>query len=160
VSERPRGVVLLLLATVVFAALAGGYMALREPAGPSLRPGSPAPGFSLPVAGGAEVSLAELRGRVVFVNFWATWCAPCREEAPSLERLYQSLAGEGFELLGISIDGEGDRAAIEAFRSQYGLTFPIPLDPEKRVYGAYQATGPGARTLRRPSELGRPALCS
>ena len=116
-------------------------MALRQPAGPSLRPGSPAPGFSLPVPGGAEVSLARLRGRVVFVNFWATWCAPCREEAPSLERLYKSLSAEGFELLGISIDSESDGAVVEAFRREYGLTFPIPVDPHKRVYGAYQASG-------------------
>ncbi|MGH7292479.1 MAG: TlpA disulfide reductase family protein, partial [Myxococcota bacterium] len=84
---------------------------------------------------------AELRGRVVFVNFWATWCAPCREEAPSLERLYQSLSGDGFELLGISIDAENDQAKVEAFRKELGLTFPIPRDPQKRVYAAYQASG-------------------
>lgn len=129
------------MASAVLAAVAGGYMALRQPSGPSLRPGSPAPEFALPVPGAADVSLAQLRGRVVFVNFWATWCAPCREEAPSLERLYQSLAGDGFELLGISIDAEDAGPAIEAFRSEYGLTFPIPRDPQKRVYGAYQASG-------------------
>jgi cytochrome c biogenesis protein CcmG/thiol:disulfide interchange protein DsbE len=131
----------LLVASAVFAEVAGGYMALRQPSGPSLRLGSPAPEFSLPVPGAAEVSLVALRGHVVFVNFWATWCAPCREEAPSLERLYKSLSADGFALLGISIDAADAAAAVEAFRSEYGLTFPIPRDPEKPVYGAYQASG-------------------
>ena len=140
-TEQRRGVVPLLVATAVFAAAAGGYMALRQPSGPSLRLGSPAPEFALRVPGGAEVSLAGLRGRVVFVNFWATWCAPCREEAPSLERLYKSLAGDGFELLGISIDTEADFSKVEAFRKELGLTFPIPVDPQKRAYAAYQASG-------------------
>lgn len=140
-SPKRSGILPLLLAVAVFAAAAGAFAVLRAPASPGLRSGSSAPGFSLPLPGGAEISLAELGGRVVFVNFWATWCAPCREEAPSLERLYQTLHAEGFEVLGISIDAEQDEGAVEAFRREFGLTFPIPRDPHKRVYGAYQVSG-------------------
>jgi cytochrome c biogenesis protein CcmG/thiol:disulfide interchange protein DsbE len=140
-SEKRRRVLPLFLAVVIFAAGAAAYVASLEPPAPSLRPGSEAPAFSLPVPGAAEVSLQALRGRVVFVNFWATWCAPCREEAPSLERLYRALKPEGFEVLGISIDSEQDAAAIDAFAAEYRLTFPLPRDPEKRVYDAYQASG-------------------
>jgi peroxiredoxin len=140
-SEKRSGVVPLFVAVALFAAVAAAFALIQEPSGPSLRPGSTAPGFSLPVSGGANVTLASLRGRVLFVNFWATWCAPCREEAPSLERLYQALRPEGFEVLGISIDAERDEAAVEAFKRELGLTFPIPRDADKRTYGAYQASG-------------------
>ena len=77
----------------------------------------------------------------MFVNFWATWCAPCREEAPSLERLYRALRADGFEVLGISIDASADDAAVEAFAREFDLTFPIPRDADKRVYGAYRVSG-------------------
>jgi len=124
-------------AIILLAALVGPAQALE------LKPwsGGATPRLELADLDGKTHRLADYRGRAVLVNFWATWCAPCREEAPSLERLYKSLAGDGFELLGISIDAEADAPAVEAFRSEYGLTFPIPRDPEKRVYGAYQASG-------------------
>jgi len=140
-SENRSGVLPLLVAVAIFAAAAGALVFFREPAGPSLRRGAEAPTFSLPVPGNAKVSLEDLRGRVVFVNFWATWCAPCREEAPSLERLYQGLRDEGFEVLAISIDADKDAAAIDAFTREFAFTFPVPRDPEKRVYAAYQASG-------------------
>ena len=131
----------LFAAVAVFAAAIAVLAWLREPSRPSLRPGSAAPPFSLSIADGGSVSLETFRGRVVFVNFWATWCAPCREEAPSLERLYQAARAEGFEVLGISVDSEQDEAAVERFVRELGLTFPIPRDPHKRVYGAYQVSG-------------------
>jgi len=140
-SEKRRGVVPLFVTVVLFAAGVGAFTLIRQPAGPSLRAGSVAPEFSLPVPGGPDVTLSALRGRVVFVNFWATWCAPCREEAPSLERLYQTLHNEGFEVLGISIDAEKDEAAVDTFKREFGLTFPIPRDPHQRVYAAYQVSG-------------------
>jgi thiol-disulfide isomerase/thioredoxin len=78
---------------------------------------------------------------VVFLNFWATWCAPCREEAPSLQRIYTDLSDEGFELVAISIDPENASAEIEAFRSEFELSFPIVLDAARVAYDAYGATG-------------------
>ena len=103
--------------------------------------GEDAPGFELQKLGGGRVSLEDLRGRVVYVNFWATWCAPCLAEAPALERLYTELAPEGFEIVALSIDSPEDSKAIESFRERFGLKFPILLDPEKLVYSRYGATG-------------------
>jgi peroxiredoxin len=103
--------------------------------------GAPAPGFELPALSGTAVALGDLRGRVVFVNFWATWCPPCREEAPALERLYRRLRGEGFEVVGVSIDDPSGREAVERFRDEFSLSFPLLVDPDRSAYRAYQATG-------------------
>jgi peroxiredoxin len=107
--------------------------------------GSPAPDFALErLADGATVRLSELRGRVVLVSFWATWCAPCEEEMPALERLYRELRAEGFELLAVSVDA--DREAVVAFQQRLGVSFPILLDPEQRVAREWQ-------TFRFPESL-------
>ena len=109
-----------------------------EPVPPLLEAGSRAPQFSLPRLGeGAPVDLAALRGRVVLVNFWATWCKPCEDEMPAMESLYRALGRDGFELLAVSVDA-GD-AEVEAFRDRLGLSFPILRDPDKRVATRYQS---------------------
>ncbi len=96
-----------------------------------------APAFELPRLGdGSTVSLASLRGRVVLLNFWATWCKPCEDELPSMQRLHRALAGPAFELVAVSVDDAP--APVAAFRDRYALSFPILLDPERRVAGAYQ----------------------
>jgi peroxiredoxin len=108
----------------------------------SERPSAPvgegykAPDFRLPALDGAEHSLSALRGRVVLLNFWATWCKPCEDEMPAMQRLYGALAGTGFELLAISVD-EGDDD-VRAFRDRLALRFPILRDPEKQAASAYQ----------------------
>ena len=122
----------LFVAAVVFAAL----WASGPPPDP-IRVGQAAPGFTLPrLDGGAPVRLADLRGKVVFLNFWATWCKPCEQEMPAMQRLYESLAGTDFEMLAVSVDEE--RAPVEAFRARLGLGFPILHDPAKKVSQAYQ----------------------
>ena len=68
--------------------------------------GRPAPEFQLASIDGGTISLAAQRGRLVFLNFWATWCKPCEEEMPAMERLYRALPREDFELLAISVDTE------------------------------------------------------
>jgi thiol-disulfide isomerase/thioredoxin len=97
-----------------------------------------APGFTLPDAGGRKVSLKDYRGKVVFLNFWATWCESCREEMPSMERLYQEFKGKGLEVVAVNIK-EKPRDAL-AFAKELKLTYPVLLDPEGEVgllYGAF-----------------------
>jgi peroxiredoxin len=151
--NRPgSGTLSLLIVAALFAVGVGAYVVLRPPPAPALRTGALAPDFSLPVQGsGAQVTLSSLRGKVVFVNFWATWCTPCRSEAPGLASLYKELRGDGFEILAISIDDASAGAAIEQFRRDFSLEFPIPLDPSKRVYGEYQVFGVPETFLVDPS---------
>ena len=86
----------------------------------------PAPDFLLPDLAGNEVRLSDYRGRVVLLNFWATWCAPCRIEIPSMQRLYQTMDGGDFELLAVSADGTSPPVA--RFVRQYDVGFPVLLD--------------------------------
>lgn len=123
------------------AVLAGGVLATiwyTEPVPAPLEAGRPAPAFALPrLTGGEPATLGALRGKVVLVNFWATWCKPCEDEMPAMERLYHSLAGESFELLAVSVD-VGD-AEVVAFRERLGLSFPILRDPDRRTANRYQS---------------------
>ena len=120
-------------AAVVFAALL-----FSTPPEDPIRPGQRAPGFELPLLDGAtSVSLAGLRGKVVLLNFWATWCGPCEAEMPAMQRLYTALRGTDFEMVAVSVDTSRDE--VDAFRKRLALDFPIALDPEKRVATAYQS---------------------
>lgn len=98
--------------------------------------GSVAPAFTLASLDGAPVSLTDLRGHVVLINFWATWCEPCQREMPAMERLYEAQHAAGFELLAVSV-GEAPEP-VRAFRERLGLTFPILLDSDKTTSAAYQ----------------------
>ncbi len=101
--------------------------------------GGRAPDFALPrVPSGETLRLADLRGRVVLLNFWATWCKPCEEEMPAMQRLHAALADEGLELVAVSVDDE--REAPARFAERLGLGFPILWDPEREVSGLYQAS--------------------
>ena len=96
--------------------------------------------FGLPNLRGDYVKLSDYRGKVVFLNIWATWCPPCREEMPSMESLYQRLKGRNFEILAVSIDQDGEKA-VRPFVAKYGLTFPVLLDPDRKTYRLYGLTG-------------------
>jgi peroxiredoxin len=104
------------------------------------RAGFEAPGFSLPDLDGVTHDLASYRGKVVFLNVWATWCPPCREEMPSMNRLHERYAREGLVVLAVSQD-EGPKEGVEAFARGLGLTFPILLDPEGVVPPRFGVTG-------------------
>jgi peroxiredoxin len=107
--------------------------------------GVEAPAFELPRVGDAgQLRLADLAGKVVLVNFWATWCKPCEDEMPAMERLYRSLGGSGFELVAISVD-ESEEPVVE-FQKRLGLSFPIALDSDQVVASSYQ-------TFRFPESL-------
>jgi len=141
VDSRRRGSIALLLIAGLAAAASAGWMALSRGSAQPLRPGALAPNFELPVLSGGFDGLDRYRGRVLFVNFWATWCTPCREEAPALQVLYERLRDEGFTVLAISIDDRDARDRVKAFADDLELDFPILLDPAQDVYRAYQAYG-------------------
>lgn len=98
--------------------------------------GDPAPQFQLQSLDGRTVRLADLRGKAVIVHFWATWCPPCVEELPALERFYGLLKGKPVELLAISVDDTGAETVREFMRKN-GLTLPVLLDPDKQVAASY-----------------------
>ncbi len=107
---------------------------------PLLGKGVSAPNFSLPGFEGKKVSLTDFKGKVVLLNIWATWCAPCVAEMPSMEKLYQELKGEDFELLAISVDESGAEA-VKPFMDKHKLGFPVLLDTMGEIKNLYQATG-------------------
>jgi peroxiredoxin len=130
-------------AALVAAMVLLGWIAMRGGAAAPLA-NSPAPDFRATLVGGEDVRLSDYRGKVVLLNIWATWCKPCEEEAPSLERLYREIkAGPGaddFEILAVSIDARS-RDAVLPFQSKFSLSFPILFDPDGRVARLYQTTG-------------------
>ncbi len=94
-----------------------------------------APDFTLRSLGGPNLRLGEQRGQIVMLNFWATWCAPCREEMPHLARLYEKYRSAGFTLLGVNVDDDPRHAATAAARM--ALPFPVLFDNDKTVVKAY-----------------------
>ncbi|NNL84137.1 MAG: TlpA family protein disulfide reductase [Myxococcales bacterium] len=99
--------------------------------------GRAAPAFELASLDGGTISLAAQRGRVVFLNFWATWCKPCEDEMPAMERLYQELGGDRFEMIAVAVGDQADD--VRAFRDRLGLSFPIVLDPNRELAARYQS---------------------
>ena len=97
----------------------------------------PAPGFTLQSRDGAQVSLASQKGNVVMINFWATWCVPCRQEMPHLQALYERYSSLGFELLAVNVEknnAEGARKWLE----ETPVTFPVLFDPNNEVTKLYK----------------------
>jgi len=132
-------VLVVIVATAVL--LIQGQDSLFGPVRPArLHPGALAPGFSLPGLDGKMVNLKDYRGKVVFLNIWATWCPTCREEMPSMEKLYRELKGEAFEILAVSVDTSGAKA-VAPFMKARTLSFPALLDPEGTIGKPYGVTG-------------------
>jgi peroxiredoxin len=133
------GLVLLAAAAVVPAAAQAGdpfaELALFRPSRPTA-----AADFTVPSLTSQPLRLRDFKGKVVFLNFWATWCPPCKEEMPSMERLYRRYRDRGFSILAVSID-TGGATPVAAFVKTFGLTFPIGLDPSLVVANQYAIRG-------------------
>ena len=86
-------------------------------------------------------TLSDYKGKLVILNVWATWCAPCRAEMPSMEKLYREFGAQGLEIVAISVDDPGTEEQIRAFTRELGLTFEILHDPAKETARRYQVTG-------------------
>jgi peroxiredoxin len=132
--------------------LAAALAVAANTAAPAIAPLATAPDFTLHTMNGPNLRLAEQRGRVVMVNFWATWCGPCREEMPQLNRLYQKYKGAGFVLLGVNVDDDTRNAADVA--AKLGLKFPVLLDTDKTVSRQYElATMPSTVLIDRDGKV-------
>ena len=114
---------------------------------PPVTIGTVAPDFEVNDLDGGLVRLSDHSGDVVLVNIWATWCLPCLQEMPSMERLYQKIGGDGFEILAVSIDAEAGLFGLDGnvggdireFAESLGLTFPILHDPSGEIFDLYRA---------------------
>ena len=141
----PRwGTTLLWILPAVALLLVFGYGLLtREAPAPddtAPRLGKPLADFTLPDLQGRAVQLTALRGKVVFVNVWATWCAPCIEEMPTIQQLYERLHGRGLEILAVSLDALGAQVVVPFIQS-HRLSFPTLLDTKNIVQRLYMTTG-------------------
>lgn len=124
-----RRAVCAMLATVPLAAIPMSAALARS------AQSGPAPDFTLPVRGGGSLSLSDLRGDVVMINFWATWCPPCRQEMPLLDQIHQRFQRLGFSLLGVNVEQEN--RLIDRFLAEVPVSFPILLDTKEEVGALY-----------------------
>lgn len=126
----------LLVVAIIFSAGCSGE---EKPIGPRAAKGQPAPDFSLTDLKGQMWQLSQLRGKVVFINFWATWCPPCIQEMPSMEALKKKMEGRDFQMLAIMYNDRPEMG--QSFMNKEGYTFPALIDADSLVARQYGLTG-------------------
>ncbi len=109
-------------------------------AGSVPKEGFTAPDFTLSLLDGGEIALSELRGQVVLVNFWTSWCPPCRQEMPAIESVYRSYKDIGLVVIGLNLTAQDSKQEAAAFAQEVGVTFPIALDLDNSVGNLYRVT--------------------
>lgn len=133
-----------LIITIVVAALGIFWLNATRAAAADVNPtgrppapeiGHPAPDFTLPASDGSLISLAEFKGQPVILNFWATWCGPCRAEIPALQAVWESPDSQGV-IFGIDVQEPAER--VVAFMADYGMTYPVALDQSAEVARLYR----------------------
>ncbi len=131
--------VVILIAVVVIGALSGLEIGRKKQPRPVI--GEQARDFTYLNLEGKEVSLSDFyEKKVVFINIWATWCPSCKEELPTVQKMYEKFKGDDFEVLAVSIDATGKKAVL-SFMKKYGLTFPVLLDTTGSIQLLYGTTG-------------------
>jgi len=132
-----------LLAGIVWTVFSRVPSAIGAPlsSSPSPREGFLAPDFTLDTLQGEKVTLSHLRGKIVVVNFWATWCLPCRKETPALEKAYEQYEDSGIVILGVNLTNQDSVSDVESFVQEFKLTYPILLDRDGSVSNLYQIEG-------------------
>jgi len=136
----------------VLAAVAAALLGCGSPERPAI--GAAAPAYSAPTLEGDTVSLDDLRGEVVLLNLWATWCVPCRTETPYLQSVFERYRDRGLRVVGVSQDVGDARGDIHAFVEEYGVTYTILHDPRMRGLDIYRVNGmPGSFLIDREGVL-------
>jgi len=125
----------------ILAVIVAAGVAACESGPPGPRVGKPAPEYVASTLQGDSVALSSLRGKVVLLNLWATWCAPCRHETPFLQALYEQRKDEGLEILGVSMDNSDARGQVEDFLREFGVRYQVLLDPQMRGMDSYRVLG-------------------
>jgi peroxiredoxin len=119
-----------------------------------LKEGQRGPAFRLLALDGREVTLEAWTGKLVILNFWATWCTPCTVEMPSLERLWRAYRDRGLVVVGVSVDRGAPRALIDPYLKNLGLTFPILLDPNMQTANSWKVPGvPATFVIRQGGDV-------
>ena len=131
----------------ISATLPGGT---ENPGIPAPQAGFLAPEFTLTTLEGETIYLAELRGKAVLVNIWASWCIPCRSEMPAMQAIYEEYAGRGFTILAVNATNQDSRSEAADFVREYELTFPILLDLDGTVGQLYQVSALPSSFFIRP----------
>jgi len=130
---------------VLLLAVVTGACADRPPA--VVEVGRPAPVYAAVTLSGVPISTTSLTGRVVLLNVWATWCAPCRDEIPYLQKLHQEREKDGLSIIGVSVDALGEDQRIADFTKEFAMTYPIWRDPNERILSEFMAIGVPASYL-------------
>jgi peroxiredoxin len=142
------------IVTLVLTVLVAGSCTSGADMPPRPVTGEAAPPYAAVTLEGDTVSLASLQGSVVLLNFWATWCAPCRYETPFLQSLAEEHEAEGLRVVGVSMDTGSPEEIVQEFMEEYGVTYTILLDPSMKGMDTYQIMGlPGTFLIDRDGVL-------
>jgi peroxiredoxin len=139
-TRKTLSVLTVIFLGILFVVFACGRQAPLSEASGRASIGAPAPDFTLKSVDGKDVRLSDYRGKVVLLNFWATWCPPCRSEMPSIESLSKKMKGHDFVILAVSIDGF-ETSQLNNIVSPNRYTFTILHDPEQKVADVYLISG-------------------